>query len=528
MPQVSTHDKIMKCARKLNISAKSLEFLNALVNDSKNSIVDNFSNIRNGYIFRIFKGDEIEYLKALEELYLNRFINYNTVQDKVTVLALLSHHLNNLLYGFKPKLKKKYVRKPVKQQQSIMEVLTSGKLGQIVKTALIKAAHNVAEISFKYKDRGFKVPESIMPYFTGLPLTDQEREVMLRYNPEQVVLEEKRRNMPKNSILAYCACLAFIDDNGIIEDCTEHSLLHNVLNEFGNIFCVQTWYNSIDRLLELKLIEKFYDKEKDCPCIRVTGIKESLSDRYVIIPFIVFGKDFKRVETAGMKMFFDIMFGLNNGEEKRSDGTIKVVGQGKTFFFKMAKLDAEREENREKFLRKLLQYKKRYPNELRIAMFGDAAKSSAKDPNDSKPDGPPGAAVKESEFRALAKYFHFHYTSGTALMIRIRKEYYISKESEKTKKQLAHIRHKRKMQLLKDLLKNHNIEYQEQDMLDLIKVFSRVNRRTISLIISILAERVRLIKEYGWSQIKSLGAYSRKILQEHQRGDIDPDKFVPY
>lgn len=524
MPKLTTKDKIEKCSKKLKISGKALGLLTVFVDDSKNAIVDDYSLSRKYYTDRIFKGDNVEYLKALKELEENNLIYYNTVQDKMIVQVLHQYRLNNLLYGFKTKTKK-YIREPIKQQQGIMSILTSGKLGQIVKTSLINVAKNVPEIEFKYKDRGFKVLESIMPYFTGQPLTDKDRESLLRYNPEFLTLEEKRRNMPKHSILAYCACLTFMDDDGIIDDCTEYSLLQNVWKEFGeDIFCTQTWYNSIQKLLELKLIEKFYDERKDCPCIRVTNIKESSSDRYVIVPFVVFEKDFKKVEIAGLKIFFDIIFWLNNGEEKGGDGTIRVVGQGKTYFFKMAKLDAEKQENREKFEKKLLQYKKRYPNELKIAMFGDVAKP---DPEVKKPKE---MELKESEFKALAKYFHFAYTSGTALMTRIRKEYYISKQSEKVKKQLSmQSRHNRKVYLLEDLLKSHRIEYQQQDISDLIQVFRRVNRRTVALVVSILAERVRLWKEHEWSKIKSLGAYARKVLQEHRQGTLDPERFtVPH
>lgn len=60
-----------------------------------------------------------------------------------------------------------------------------------------------------------------------------------------------------------------MDNKGIISDCTEYSLLQNVNDVFGkDTFCIQTWYNSIDYLLKVKIIEKFNDDD-GCSCIRV-------------------------------------------------------------------------------------------------------------------------------------------------------------------------------------------------------------------------------------------------------------------
>jgi len=523
MSQITTKDKILKCADKLNLSLESTRFLNTLVEDCNNTIIDGYSFSKNHYIHNYFDGDPLAYINSLKELSEKYFIKYNTDQDKMIILVLQPHHLNNLLYGFKSIRKKKHKRKPIDQQQGLFGMLTSGKLGELIDTALKKASHIIPEVNFKYKDKGFKVYESIMPYFTGQQLKEKERELLNKYNPEMVVLEDNRRNMPKNSMLAYCACLTFMDEKGIISDCTEYSLLQNVIETFGkDTFCVQTWYNSIERLVELKLIEKFID-DKDCPCMRVVGV--DFNQRYVVIPFVVFEKDFKRVETAGLKMFFDILFGLNNGESINKDGTISLLGQDKAYFFKMAKLDAEKEENRDKFEKKLLQYKKRYPNEIRTAMFGDIAKWSRGEPKETN-SLQADEEIKESDFKALSKYFNFQYVSGTALMIRIRKDYYISKKSDSTKKQLAiQVRHKRKMHLIDGLLKEHKIDYQDKDMVDLINVFKRENKRTVSLVINIIADRVRRSADLGWNKILSLGAYARKILKEYKHETIEIDKF---
>jgi len=494
-------NKIKKIVRILKISDKAEKFMFSLIGEANNAVVDSYSSKIDKYINQIFAGNKSEYFKSLKELHDKQLIDLNITHDKMVVLILHEHNLNNLLYGLK---QSKKLREPIKQQQDILNILTSGKLGNVVKTALSKAIEKVPEISYKYKDKGFKVPESIMPYLTGQPLSQSEKDALIKYNPEMIELEEKRRNLPKNTILAYCACLAFTDKNGVIEDCTVHSLLQNVHKEFGNVFNLQTWYNSFKNLISLKLIEIYYDERKDCPCIRISGIQESISDRYVIVPYVVFEKDFKRLETASIKIFFDIIFGLNNGEEKKN-GKINIVGPSKVYFFKMAKLDTEKKKNRDKFVAKLLQYKKRYPNELRIAMFGDAARATE---------------IKGVEFRALSKYFHFQYSSGTAVMVRIRKEYYVSKDSERIKKKLTHVRYKRKLQLLEQELSRREIDYSEKDVNDLLTVFRKTSNRIIKQIISIIAERIRLCKEYGWSKIESLGAYARKILQEHH-----PDQY---
>lgn len=499
--RLKAKDKINKYIKRIGLSESATALLMSFIRDSRNAIIPNFTSEEYKYIDSIFDGSKDNYLLVLKVLINKDLVSFNYDQNTLVIVSLYSHHINNLLYNFNSKKQKRsYLKDPFKKQQSIFSILSSGSLGKIVATAAEKISETTQILSFNYKESGFKVYESIMPYLTGEPLSGQEKEVLLKRNPELLSLEEYRRNLSKESKRVLCALLSFMDENGVIEDCTEHSLLQSVLKEFGSeSFCSSTWYISSYNLRKAKLITKFYDKEKDCPCIKVNCI--NTGERYVIVPFIpLVDKDFKKLEAASVKIFFELLFLLNNGETKR-DGKIEFTGQSKAVYYKIDKLETEKKENKSKFEKKLLQLKKRFPNEIRKALFGDCVN-------------------QDSDFKALSKYFHFKYLSGTSLMVRIKQEYYISKKAEILKKQLNVLeRHKRKVQIIKGFLDDYKVDFTHEEMLDFIKVFRRVNKKVTKLILGLLAERINKVKE-GWDNIVSKGAYVRRLYQKYQDGSL--------
>lgn len=519
-------DKMLIYAKRIGVEGKTLKLLTTMAKDSINTLLPDYSCLKEGlYVESIFDGSRNDYLESLKILIEENLITYNAYNDTMIVLAQQIHHLNNLIFGLKAKRKKRnYKREPQKQQAGLFNILTSGSLGRLVTNALIKASSTISEVALnpKYKESGFRIYEPWMPYFIGKPLDEKDKEVLIKYNPELLELEQRRRGLKRETMRVLCACLAFMGDNKLIEDSNRHSLLQSVIKEFGeSSFCIESWYNGFAEAKEVKLLSEEYDEEKKCNCIKVHI--ETTGKRFVIVPFVPLeDPEFKKMEISGIKQFFEILFNLNNGESKDKYGNAEYIGQSKPLYLKVDKLDIEDDEKKRKFEEKLnLQLKKRYPGEYRRILFGDLA---------NKTEINADADGEEKAFKALLKYFHFQYLptpstengkakAATSLIVRVRKEYFISKKAEMVKKQLSlQGRYRRKTQVIKDYLSEYEIEYTADDLLSFIKTFKRASRKTIKFILSLLAVRIGKIHTEGLAKINSLGAYVHTLYKNNLPG----------
>lgn len=500
-------EKIIKHAEAIKLKENSIALLTQMIDDAKDSQICNFfSSAKDQYIRKLFRSSLSDFYDAYMDLLANDFVKHNSDTDTLIIPALLRYHFNEMVC--KRKLKKRAYRKdPVQEQQTFLGSITTGKIGQIMAADFIKGSpeQENAPVCYNTKSNGIKIPENLMPYLTGKPLTSEESTYLMKYNPKMLTIEDDRRNLTKEEKRTFCACMAFFDSDGVIEDFNVHSLVKSIWTEFGDdSFVIPTVYLAIERLKKLKLIEEYRNPEKGWSCLRSleyrAGFKE-LNKRYVYIPNVVLRKAFKKLQASSVKYFFDFLFRLNNGDDIK-DGVIIHSGQDK-FIVQQVAVDRNHTiEEKKEFRSNLFCWlHKRYKGEVDTLIYGN---------------------LTDMDFIALAEFFHFKYISKTVLQIRVRKQYYISKQAEELKKQLAvHKKYRYKLGMIKDYFKEKEISCSDEDLISILNIFKRVSRKEILRILEIFNQRLKEGKEKDLGKIRSLPAYIRTLYKNHGR---DPDQ----
>jgi hypothetical protein len=496
MPRHKTKDKIKryidKQAEILKYNSSTIKLLYRLADDCQNGLIEDFFSTRSTeYINSIFLGSNEAFLASLLELQVSKLVNYDRSSDMLYFYLYSSSHFNNLICKLRNR-KRKYLRDPEAEKGSILSILNSGKVDPVIQKAMMMANMNIKGITISERIPGVLVPETLFPYFTGEPLPESEVNSLLKYEQHNLLsLEQSRRNLNPEDKRVFFACLALCDKSGIIEDYNRYSLLKEVLKEFGNeSFSQGTWYGSLKKLIDLKLLIPYKDEGTGFDCLKIGTYKESFSSnsRYVILPTIVLNKAFKALEASAVKLFFYFMFMLNNGEEITDNGKPTLIGQEKFVWFKYTRLSTDSQEKKDNFQIQNLWLKKRYTGEYEKILLGE---------------------VDGEDFNALSDFFHFNFI-GPAVQVRIRREFYITKKSDKVKQLLAlQGRYKRKTMLIEDFFKEHNIEYGMNDLIDCIRIFKKETKSVILKILALVAERINLTAEKGLDEIRSLGGYTR-------------------
>jgi hypothetical protein len=485
-------------------SAASL--LEAMICDCNDGFIRGYSAFESRYIDDLFVGNQSIYYGAFMELSTSKkLIVHDRTEDTIYIRPYSERHYNNLLIELKNQ-KRKYVKNPELSRQGFFNELADGKYGKILSEALLKSGQSREEVSYTTKANGFKITDTLKPYLTGEPLTEKEINTLIQRNKDLLVLEEQRRNLSKEEKRAYCACIAFSDMNGVIEDYNIHSLVQSIKREFGDhAFFVSTMYLAVQRLLELKLVVEYTDNKTGLKCLKVANYKESFDskDHYVIIPNVVLQKAFKKLQTSAIKLFFFFVFLLNNGEDKDN----KYSGQGKAVYFKISNISSNSNKSQNSYEQQHSWLKKRYPGELKTLLWG---------------------SINDSDYSALAEFFHFHLTSDAVLQVRIRNEYFISKKAEKLKQLIAlKGRYRARTSVIEKVLNDNEIEYSPLDLISLIKLFKGTSSKLIKVILEQLAERVKKGKEAGWDDIRSIPAFVNTLYQSYKQGKSSSSEDPP-
>lgn len=489
MSRLKKKDKLIRLAGKQNLPGKTELLFMQLIHDTDSGILEPYQDYEVRYVNELFSGNHAAYYMSYVELLQKRLIVYNSGNDSLYIKPFSDSLYFNFLIGLKNQ-KRKYTREPERERNELINILMAGKYGKIISEALTRAQGD--DIYYTSKACGFKVTDSLRPYLTGEPLSEKEINRLLQYNPDLLELEEKRRNLSKEEKRAYCACMAFADTNGIIEDYNIYSLVQSIQKEFGDkSFCTATMYLAIARLMELRLLSEIQEGNGS-HSLKVMNYKESFErkEHYVIMHSVVLTRVFKKLEASALKLFFKFSFELNNGEDTGK----KYTGQDKAIYFKIAKLSGQRDEARTKYDEQLLWLHKRYTGEMETLLMGEA----------------------DSDFSALAEFFHFTRVNDTALQVRVRKEYFISKKAEKFKQLIAlKGKYKKRAAAIEDTLKENEIEYGPEDLISMIRMFKNTNLKTIKTVMELVADRVREGRKKGWPDIEKLPAYIRTIYNEH-------------
>lgn len=501
MPRLKKKDKIISLANKIistadkkNTAAEypAMKFITRLIHDSEDGLIQRYSQYESKYVNEIFQGNYTLYYEAINELFNRKLITKSNNPDVLYIKPFSEKHYINLVVSSKNSIRK-YFKDLELEKKNINTRIFNGKYNVIAGHGSDTGTETQNKFVYTEKVKGFIVPITLFPYLTGEPLPEEEISSLLKYDNDMLVLEEKRRNLSKEDKRVYCACMAFSDRSGIIDDYNVHSLVECIKKDFGmRSFATATVYNSVNRLLELKLISEHTEKITGKKYLKVERYKESMEQeksRYVIIPNAVFKCEFKKLCASAVKLFFYFLERLNNGENNHN-----YEGQNKAFYFKFAKLCSNDQEGKDKYNRQLAWLRKRYDNELDTLLFGE---------------------INDSDFLSLAEYFHFFKNSDTSYQVRVRHEYFISKRAYEFKQLLLlKGRHRKRAAAIEDEINKHKIDCKPKDMISFIKILKDAKLSDIRLIFEKLNLRLKEGEEKGWDEIRSIPAYIYKLYKD--------------
>ncbi len=215
----------------------------------------------------------------------------------------------------------------------------------------------------------------------------------------------------------------------------------------------------------------------------------------MIIPYAIFRRIFKRLETGSIKLFFDFVFKLNNGEDKKSN-----PGKDKPVFFTAFTTKYDTIADRKKHNHTFKWLKKRCKSEVLNLLFGG------------------------EENLALEQFFIFNKKDlrKGKVQVFIRPEYYVSKAAvgkfEKVYDPLE--RYKKKAGIIQEFVSTYcTFKYSVDDIRDFVGVLKKESRRVIELLIGTLEVDAKTRRQKNWRGIGSLGAYLRWLHENYKNGD---------
>ena len=168
---------------------------------------------------------------------------------------------------------------------------------------------------------GVKCPRYFLPYLAGKLLSQEELQSL---SPSELSAEEARRNLSKECIMLLVSYFAICNHDGVIPYFNIHSVSQYLIEKVfeGNTKCLSTLYLCHNQLLELGFVQVVPDG------LLISHYAEAFgkSKNYVIIPHVVFKRHFKRLHIGSMRLFFEWIFMLNNGEDgNRNHGAGKKI-----------------------------------------------------------------------------------------------------------------------------------------------------------------------------------------------------------
>lgn len=484
LARLKKKDRIIKYLYERGYQEVLIFYVTALMEVCDNGCIKNYAiKYHSDIVKNLFNDNRNSY----NEIYLK------LLQDEIIKMEGLDLRIllwdDDVFYRIRYNLpRRKYSRSIHQDQQSISDMLD--KLTSAINPERIKAAdplkkvviNNLDEVKVKYdwaKIQGIKIPRSLLHLFIG----NQDGDTYL-------TKEEMRHT---------CGLLSQLDSNGYIVDFRESYSFQLMLDLFDdNSVSISTCYDVHRKLRSKGVITLENHPQKGVPCLRINGYKEGFGKdkNYVIVPYAVFQKYFKECETSSIKLFFDWIFKLNNGDDK---GGYK--GKDKVIRLKAFTTKLDTRADKQKYYEFLRRHKKRCKSEVRKLLVGDG------------------------EHDALQNFFDFDLNPQNAsrgvIDIRIKEQYFVSKKNaERTRLYLDPLeRYKKKAAIIEEVLMSCTMKCSIKDKRDFVRILKSASRREIELLLTTLEIDNRNRQQRHWKEIRSLGAYLKWLYEQYRQGD---------
>ncbi len=458
--------RVNKKATILHIAAQEynetyIRFLNELLNCSKDGIIYNFIiNNQDEIINKVFEGNRNSYYECYVTLVKDKYITLKGLE--LHILPWNDTTLFSMKYNLQQKNKRAY-RKDAVQDQITFSKYASETLG-----SSSEVKEELLPISDKWENlKGIKIPRNFKDLLSG---------------------QVDSFNYTKEKIRYLLGLIAIANSNEEIKAFNvqyTHSKLSEVFEE--NTIALSTCYYVHNQLIKDEIITVYKDPA-GYNNLRINGCKEGFRKGYIAVPYLIFQKVFKAMETAAIKIFFDVAFKLNNGE----NGKGKADNNKPVIF----KADINATNNKESIIRHtktLERLKKRSRSEM-LKLF-------------SGTEGRPGLnSIFNIDLHAIKKGL---------IYIRMKTQYIIQKsEAAKASFFSAADRFKKKAAIVKDTLIDTAISLNDKEFDSVVEKLRKANTRAIKAVIKVVNNEIII-----GNKINDIVSYIKAVYDRYMSGE---------
>lgn len=454
---------------------KYIEFLLSQVNSFGE--IPNYPAIHSKIKDILFNGSSA----ILTEIYIT-LLNDNIIRLNGTTLIINCYSVSFLTKA-EDELRfnnKRPYKKQVEGQQEFSKIMNSwAKISYKVNLDQNNINASISELIL-----GVKCPRYFLPYLTGKRLTEEEINSL---SPEELLKEEARRNLSKECILLLLSYMAICNYNGIIPYFNIYSVSNYLIEKVfdSGTKNLSTLYLCHNKLLELGFVRNCSEG------LQIVNYANSFgkNKNYVVIPHIIFKRQFKKMHIGSMRLFFEWVFMLNNGECSN-----KNLGAKKKIYFRAFTTEWNTVSEKEKYKSILSWLRKRCKAEVKDLICPD------------------------DDFTKLNEIFNITINEKGILCISIRENYYISKRYERKLRMTfdAVHRFKRKAEYIRKILLSCTFKYTEHDLSSFTQILRNERNNIIRYIIMNLEIIYKTKKEYNGKPIENLPAYLAAIYRKYK------------
>lgn len=437
----------------------TVNFLIELLNCSKDGIVYNFIlNYQDEIINRVFDGERNKFFESYLVLVKDKFLASKGAD--LHILPWSDHVLFAMKYNLQQEDKRVYRKDAAKDQIDFSEYAHNS-LGS-------SAPAKEAEWNINWdKIKGIRLPRTFKDLLSG---------------------QAESFTYTKEKIRYLLGLITLADSDGVVQAFNvqyAHGRLSEIFEE--NTIALSTCYDVHKKLLADEIIS-VYDTPSGYQNLRIQGYKDGFKRGYIAVSYFVFQEVFKKLETAAVKIFFDVAFKHNNGENGKGK-----TDDNKPVIFKVATNSADNKDAIIRHAKILGRLKKRSRSEI-LRLFSGAS-------------GRPGLnSIFNIDLHAIRKGL---------LYIRMKKEYMIQKsEAVKASFFSAADRFKRKAAVIKNILENTLIRLNDKQFDYIVEMLIKASTRAIKAIINIINKELQ-----EGNIINDLIAYIKAVYDRYMAGE---------
>lgn len=440
-----------KKAAILSIAAQKYDdiyvsFLRELLERSNEGIVYNYIlKHQEEIVNKVFKNDRVKYIEVYSKLVKDNFLT-----SKGLDLHILPWE-DHVLFAFKYNLKQDkriYRKDPVRDQVRFSDYSKK----------VLNEESEEKEVKYNInwdKLKGIRIPRNFKDLLSGL---------------------ENNFTYTKEKIRYLLGLITLADTDGVIQAYTvqyAHERLKEIFED--KTIALSTCYDVNKKLMEDGIIS-IYDTPSGYQNLRIQGYKDGFKKGYIAVSYFIFQKQFKKMETAAVKIFFDTIFKHNNGDNGKG-----IIDRNKPVIFKIDTYSGDNKDSLLRHIKTLDRLKKRCRSEI-LKLFSGNSKNIG-----------------------LNSVFDvdLHQIKRGLIYLRLKRKYFI-KKSEAIKASFfnASIRFKRKAEIIRSELKDTLIKLDPKGFNEIVNKLHKTNKRAIRATINIvnnqLKEQNRIIDLTGY------------------------------